>query len=42
MEQAAAYLDALPKAVAYRVDGLSLDLLTADGTRLVTYSPASP
>ncbi len=42
MEQEAAYLDALPMAATYRVDGGSLELMSVDGTRLVTYSPARP
>ncbi len=42
MEQEAAYLTVLPSAVTYRVDGRSLELLSADGTRLVTYGPAQP
>jgi hypothetical protein len=40
MEQEAAYLAALPMAVAYHVDGTVLELLSADGTRLVTYTRA--
>jgi hypothetical protein len=40
MEQEAAYLSVLPTAVAYHVDGTVLELLGADGTRLVTYTRA--
>ena len=38
MDQEAAYLSVLPTAVAYHVDGTVLELLSADGTRLVTYT----
>ena len=38
MEQEAAYLAALPAAVRFGADGHSLELLSADGTRLVTYT----
>ncbi len=37
MEQEQAYLSALPLAVAYRVEGTQLSLLTADGTFVATY-----
>ena len=40
MEQETAYLTLLPTAVSYRVDGTLLELLGADGTRLVTYARA--
>jgi heat shock protein HslJ len=40
MEQEAAYLSALPTAVGYHVDGTVLELLSADGKRLVTYTRA--
>ena len=40
MEQETAYLALLPTAVSYRVDGTVLELLNADGTRLVTYARA--
>jgi heat shock protein HslJ len=36
MEQEQAFLSALPAAVAYRVDGAMLSLLTADGTFVAT------
>ena len=39
MEQESAYLALLPAAVSYRLDGNVLELLAADGTRLVTYAP---
>jgi heat shock protein HslJ len=38
MEQEAAYLLALPTAVRYRVAGRSLELLTAEGTLVASYS----
>jgi heat shock protein HslJ len=38
MEQEAAYLAALPKAVGYRISGRVLELLTAEGTSVVTYA----
>ena len=38
MEQEAAYLAALPKAVRYRISGRVLELLTAEGTSVVTYA----
>jgi META domain len=38
MEQEAAYLAALPAAVRYRVEGHSLELLTAEGTAVVSYT----
>jgi heat shock protein HslJ len=41
MEQESAYLALLPAAVSYRLDGNVLELLAADGTRLVTYAPSS-
>ena len=40
MEQEAAYLDALPQATQYRVDGRSLELLTDAGTRVASYTRA--
>ena len=42
MEQEAAYLALLPAAARFRVDGNVLDLVAADGTRLVTYARAVP
>jgi heat shock protein HslJ len=41
MEQEAAYLDALPTAAHYRLDGGSLSLLRADGTYAASYARAS-
>ena len=41
MEQEHAYLSVLPTAVGYHVDGTVLELLSADGTRLVTYVRAT-
>ena len=41
MEQETAYLAAIPTAVRYRVDGASLALLSADGTYIATFQPAS-
>ena len=41
MEQESAYLALLPTAVSYRLDGNVLELLAADGTRLVTYALSS-
>ena len=41
MEQESSYLALLPTAVSYRLDGNVLELLAADGTRLVTYAPSS-
>ena len=41
MEQETAYLALLPTAVSYRLDGNVLELLAADGTRLVTYTRSS-
>ena len=41
MEQEAAYLAALPTAVRYRIDGSSLELLSADGTFVVVYARAA-
>lgn len=41
MEQESAYLAFLPTAMSYRVDGGALELLSADGTRLVTYTRAT-
>jgi heat shock protein HslJ len=38
MEPEAAYLAALPNAVRYRISGRSLELLTAEGTLVVTYA----
>ena len=38
MEQEAAYLAALPTAVRYRVGGRSLELLSAEGTIVVSYT----
>jgi heat shock protein HslJ len=38
MEQETAYLSVLPTAVGYRVDGHSLELLSADGTLVATYT----
>ena len=38
MEQEASYLAALPKAVGYRISGRVLELLTAEGTSVVTYA----
>jgi len=35
MEQGAAYLGALASAVSYRIDGGTLELTRADGTRVV-------
>jgi len=37
MEQEQAYLDALPRAVSYRVEGARLSLLTAKGTYVASY-----
>jgi hypothetical protein len=37
MEQEAAYLAALPTAVSFQVHGSSLELLSADGTRVAVY-----
>ena len=37
MEQERAFLSVLPAAVAYRVDGPKLSLLTADGTFVATF-----
>lgn len=37
MEQEAAYLAMLPTAVSFQVDGPSLELLSADGTRIASY-----
>jgi hypothetical protein len=36
-----AYLSALPLAVAYRTDGVTLDLVAADGTTVATYVRAT-
>ena len=41
MEQEAAYLAALPQAVGYRISGRVLDLVTAEGTSVVTYTRRS-
>lgn len=41
MEQEAAYLAALPTAVSYRLSGSVLELIDADGKRLVTYTRAT-
>ena len=41
MEQEAAYLAALPTAVSYRLAGSVLELIDADGKRLVTYTSAT-
>ncbi len=41
MEQESAYLAALPSAVSYRVSGSVLELLDADGKRLVTFTRAT-
>jgi heat shock protein HslJ len=38
MEQEADYLAALPQAVGYRISGRSLELLTAEGTYVATYT----
>jgi heat shock protein HslJ len=38
MDQEAAYLAALPNAAAYRVSGSLLELLSAEGTAVVTYT----
>ena len=40
MEQEQAYLDALPRAVSYRVEGSSLSLLTAEDTYVAIYQRA--
>ena len=40
MEQEQAYLAALPRAVSYRVEGISLSLLTAEGTYVANYQRA--
>ena len=40
MEQERAYLDALPAAARYEVDGSNLTLLAADGTIVATYARA--
>ena len=37
MDQEAAYLAALPTAVGFRVSGGLLELLSAEGTAVVTY-----
>jgi heat shock protein HslJ len=37
MEQEQAYLDALPTAAGYRIEGLMLSLLKSDGTYVATY-----
>jgi hypothetical protein len=37
MDQEAAYLGALPTAVSFRVEGGRLELLSAEGTAVVTY-----
>ena len=42
MEQETAYLTVLPAAVSYRVDGRSLELLSADGTFVATFTRGSP
>jgi hypothetical protein len=38
MEQEAAYLAALPTAVRYRVEAQSLQLLSVEGTLVVSYT----
>jgi heat shock protein HslJ len=40
MDQEAAYLAALPPAVSFRVEGGRLELLSAEGTAVVTYARA--
>jgi heat shock protein HslJ len=40
MDQEAAYLAALPTAVSFRVEGGRLELLSAEGTAVVTYARA--
>lgn len=40
MEQERAYLDALPKAASYSVEGSTLTLLTKEGTIVATYTRA--
>jgi heat shock protein HslJ len=40
MEQEAAYLAALASAVRYRIDGATLELSRADGTRVVSFTPS--
>jgi heat shock protein HslJ len=40
MEQEGAYLAVLPTVVNYSVDGHSLEVLSADGTRLATFTRA--
>jgi heat shock protein HslJ len=40
MEQEAAFLAALPKAVRFEIAGPTLDLLTAEGTFVATFVPA--
>jgi heat shock protein HslJ len=42
MEQETAYLAVLPVAVSYRVDGRSLELLSADGTFVATFTRGAP
>jgi heat shock protein HslJ len=41
MEQEAAYLDVLPRAARYRLDGSSLRLLTAEGTIVAALTRAA-
>ena len=38
MEQETAYLEALPTAARYEVEGRSLRLLTAEGTIVASYT----
>ncbi len=38
MEQEPAYVDALPLARSYQLDGPTLKLLTAEGTIVATYT----
>jgi heat shock protein HslJ len=40
MAQEAAYLAVLPTATGYQLSGKTLDLLRADGTRVVSFTPA--
>lgn len=42
MEQEAAFLAALPTAVSFRLAGSVLELIDADGKRLVTFTRATP
>jgi heat shock protein HslJ len=40
MEQEAAYLAALPKAARYQAAGRSVELLSAEGTRVASFTRA--